>query len=86
MRSAQLGLRLRERFGFKRAAIAVALKLAVIMHSMLSTDEPLRGTQAPACYPARQRRNARETYCRQLGGLLLRHSLPPLAKRFLSAS
>jgi transposase len=29
------GLKLRERVGFKRAAVAVARKLAVIMHAML---------------------------------------------------
>jgi hypothetical protein len=29
------GLQLRERIGFKRAAVAVARKLAVIMHTML---------------------------------------------------
>lgn len=34
------GLRLRERLGIKRAAVAVARKLAVIMHSMLKTGEP----------------------------------------------
>ena len=33
------GLRLRERIGFKRAAVAVARKLAVIMHTMLKTGE-----------------------------------------------
>lgn len=33
------GMRLRERLGFKRAAVAVARKLAVIMHSMLTTGE-----------------------------------------------
>lgn len=33
------GLRLRERLGFRRAAIAVARKLAVIMHAMLKTGE-----------------------------------------------
>jgi transposase len=33
------GLGLRERLGFKRAAVAVARKLAVIMHSMLRTGE-----------------------------------------------
>ncbi|MER8401987.1 transposase [Mesorhizobium sp. M1348] len=33
------GLKLRERVGFKRAAVAVARKLAVIMHSMLKTGE-----------------------------------------------
>ncbi len=33
------GLKLRERLGFKRAAVAVARKLAVIMHTMLKTGE-----------------------------------------------
>ncbi|MDK1494851.1 IS110 family transposase [Sinorhizobium sp. 7-81] len=33
------GLQLRERLGFKRAAVAVARKLAVIMHAMLKTGE-----------------------------------------------
>lgn len=33
------GLRLRERIGFKRAAVAVARKLAVIMHAMLASGE-----------------------------------------------
>lgn len=36
------GLALRERIGFKRAAIAVARKLAVIMLCMLRTGEPFR--------------------------------------------
>lgn len=34
------GLKLRDRLGIKRAAVAVARKLAVIMHSMLKTGEP----------------------------------------------
>ena len=33
------GLELKERLGFKRAAVALARKLAVIMHAMLSTGE-----------------------------------------------
>ena len=33
------GLKLRERVGFKRAAVAVARKLSVIMHRMLTTGE-----------------------------------------------
>jgi transposase len=33
------GLKLRERIGFKRAAVAMARKLAVIMHTMLKTGE-----------------------------------------------
>jgi error-prone DNA polymerase len=43
------GLKLRERLGFKRAAVAVARKLAVIMHRMLKTREafhPLAGATA----------------------------------------
>lgn len=42
------GLQLRERLGFKRAAVAVARKLAVIMHSMLITGEPFREKSAAA--------------------------------------
>lgn len=37
------GLNLREKVGFKRAAIAVARKLAVIMHSMLKSGELFNG-------------------------------------------
>jgi error-prone DNA polymerase len=40
---------LRERLGFKRAAVAFARKLAVIMHSMLKAGEafnPLGGAAA----------------------------------------
>ena len=33
------GLKLRERVGFKRAAVAVARKLSVIMHAMLKSGE-----------------------------------------------
>ena len=43
------GLHLRQRLGFKRAAVAVARKLAVIMHTMLKTGErfnPLAGSPA----------------------------------------
>jgi len=32
-------LKLREKVGFKRAAVAVARKLAVVMHTMLKTGE-----------------------------------------------
>ena len=42
------GLQLRERLGFKRATVAVARKLAVIMHSMLITGEPFREKFAAA--------------------------------------
>ena len=43
------GLQLRERLGFKRATVAVARKLAVIMHSMLITGEPFGKKSAAAC-------------------------------------
>jgi len=33
------GLKLREKIGFKRSALAVARKLAVIMHAMLRSGE-----------------------------------------------
>jgi transposase len=40
------GLKLREKLGFKRAAIAVARKLAVIMHAMLKSGELFNKTAA----------------------------------------
>jgi len=43
-----MGLQLRERLGLKRAAVAVARKLAVIMHTMLITGEPFRVARATA--------------------------------------
>lgn len=43
------GLKLRERIGFKRAAVAIARKLAVIMHAMLKSGELFdRSAGAPA--------------------------------------
>jgi len=42
------GLKLREKVGFKRAAVAVARKLAVIMHAMLRSGELFDRTQATA--------------------------------------
>lgn len=42
------GLNLREKIGFKRAAVAVARKLAVIMHAMLKTGRPFEQTAQPA--------------------------------------
>ncbi len=42
------GLRLREKIGFKRAAVAVARKLAVIMHAMLKSGEAFNRTTAIA--------------------------------------
>ena len=42
------GLELKERIGLKRAAVAVARKLAVIMHSMLKTGEAFRPSGEPA--------------------------------------
>lgn len=40
------GLKLREKLGYKRAAIAVARKLAVIMHAMLKSGELFNKTAA----------------------------------------
>jgi hypothetical protein len=34
-----MGAESEERVGFKRAAVAVARKLAVVMHTLLKTDE-----------------------------------------------
>lgn len=34
------GHKVRERLGFKRAAVAVARKLAVVMHAMLRSGQP----------------------------------------------
>lgn len=42
------GLKLRERLGFKRAAVAVARKLAVIMHTMLKTGEEFNASAGAA--------------------------------------
>lgn len=42
------GLKLREKIGFKRAAVAVARKLAVIMHAMLCSGELFDRKQATA--------------------------------------
>jgi hypothetical protein len=41
------GVQLRERIGFKRAAVAVAHKLAVIMHAMLKSGEEFNRQSAP---------------------------------------
>lgn len=46
------GLKLREKIGFKRAAIAVARKLAVIMHTMLKTGELFNPSINEASVPA----------------------------------
>lgn len=40
------GTKLREKIGFKRSAVAVARKLAVIMHAMLRSGEPFNRTTA----------------------------------------
>ena len=42
------GLKLREKIGFKRAAVAVARKLAVTMHALLCSGELFNRTQAIA--------------------------------------
>ena len=47
------GLKLRERIGFKRAAVAVARKLAVIMHAMLRSGELFDRTPEPRPDPKR---------------------------------
>lgn len=41
------GLKLRERIGFKRAAVAVARKLAVIMHAMLKSGQSFQRQAEP---------------------------------------
>jgi transposase len=41
------GVRLRERIGFKRADVAVARKLAVIMHAMLKSGQPFQREAEP---------------------------------------
>lgn len=41
------GLKLRERLGFKRAAVAVTRKLAVIMHAMLKSGQTFQRHAAP---------------------------------------
>lgn len=41
------GLKLRERIGFKRAAVAVARKLAVIMHAMLKSGQTFQRQAEP---------------------------------------
>jgi transposase len=41
-------LKLRERLGFRRAAVAVARKLAVIMHTMLKTGEAFNASAGAA--------------------------------------
>lgn len=46
------GLKLREKIGFKRAAVAVARKLAVIMHIMLKTGELFNPSIEPASLEA----------------------------------
>jgi transposase len=42
------GLKLKERIGFKRAAVAVARKLAVTMHAMLKSGEMFDRTDGAA--------------------------------------
>lgn len=56
------GLRLREKLGFKRAAVAVARKLAVIMHAMLKSGKEFNQrttAQLPVFLAARQQSAAR---------------------------
>jgi transposase len=42
---------LRKRLGFKRAAVALARKLAVIMHAMLKTGTDFNPTPSAAAHP-----------------------------------
>ena len=42
------GLKLRERLGFKRAAVAVARKLAVVLHAMLRSGHSYQAKAAMA--------------------------------------
>ena len=44
-------LALRKRLGFKRAAVALARKLAVIMHAMLKTGTDFNPTPSAAAHP-----------------------------------
>ena len=44
-------LALRKRLGFKRAAVALARKLAVIMHAMLKTGTDFDPTPSAAARP-----------------------------------
>lgn len=46
------GRKLARRIGAKKATVAVARKLAVILHRMWTTGEPFRWTAAPATVPA----------------------------------
>lgn len=41
------GLKLRERIGFKHAAVAVARKLAVVMHAMLKSGQSFQRQAKP---------------------------------------
>ena len=45
------GLRLVERLGFKRAAVAVARKIGVVLHTMWKADAPFQAWPAPL-FPA----------------------------------
>lgn len=70
------GLRLLKRTGLKKAATAVARKLAVIMHQMLKTGEPFRFTDKEKVVPKSEReanlqpnvlKKAPSSYCVTLG-------------------
>ena len=43
-----MGLKLKERIGFKHAAVAVARKLAVVMHAMLRSGQLFERTAGGA--------------------------------------
>jgi transposase len=62
------GLKLRERIGFERAAVAVARKLAVIMHAMLKSAEMFdRKIVTPVQELHRQAAVERTRPCRDVG-------------------
>jgi hypothetical protein len=45
------GIRIAKRQGFKRARVAVARKLAIVMHRMWVRGEPFQFSKAPAVAP-----------------------------------
>lgn len=61
------GLKLRERIGFKRAAVAVARKLAVIMHAMLKSGRSVRSLCRSHCLSAPGQASDRFRPCRDVG-------------------
>ena len=67
---ADMGLRLRERIGFERAAVAVARKLAVIMHGDAQDRRGLRAASCSHALPSSGERSGPERLrrpCRDVG-------------------